>query len=193
MPWNRYALGYHGCDAEVALRVVSNQQEGLRPSENSYDWLGHGQYFWEENWERAWQWACSSPRIQKPAVLGAVIDLGECLNLSDAKCLEYVSQAYDYTVKSFADIGRELPTNKGRDLAARHLDCAVFEALHLSRQRKGRPPFDTVRAFFAEGQPLYKGAGVRGLDHVQICVRNPKVIHGYFLPRLPAEEDPRPD
>jgi hypothetical protein len=30
---------------------------------------------------------------------------------------------------------------------------------------------------------LYPGAAVRALDHVQICVRNPARILGYFLPR----------
>jgi hypothetical protein len=40
-----------------------------------------------------------------------------------------------------------------------------------------------VRAFFVEGQELYATAGLRSLDHIQICVRNPRSIIGYFLPR----------
>jgi len=40
-----------------------------------------------------------------------------------------------------------------------------------------------VRAFFVEGEPLYENAGLRTLDHVQICVRDPRKIIGYFLPR----------
>ena len=45
-------LGFHGCDATVVEKVL-NQQDVLRPSENDYDWLGNGIYFWENNNSRA--------------------------------------------------------------------------------------------------------------------------------------------
>ena len=73
--------------------------------------------------------------------------------------------------------------NRGSDLQARYLDRAVFETLHQLRVQRNQPSFDTVRAFFVEGEPLYKGAGLRDLDHIQICVREPRKIIGYFLPR----------
>ena len=38
--------GFHDCDRDVADRVLAGP-EGLLPSENEYDWLGHGIYFWE--------------------------------------------------------------------------------------------------------------------------------------------------
>lgn len=182
MPWNRYALGFHGCEAEVARHVVNNPTEGLAPSQNDYDWLGPGQYFWEDSFERALEWAKASPRIQEPAVLGAVIDLGRCLNLTEAEALGYVRRAHAFMVRLFGETGREMPRNKGKDFGARFLDCAVFRMLHQTRAKDGFPPFDTVRAFFVEGEPLYEGAGVRDLDHVQLCVRNPRCIRGYFLP-----------
>jgi hypothetical protein len=71
-------------------------------------------------------------------------------------------------------------------LRARYLDKAVFETLHKLRQNEGESPFETIRAFFVEGEPLYESAGLRSLDHVQICVRQPNNIIGYFLPRLTA-------
>ena len=71
----------------------------------------------------------------------------------------------------------------GTDFKARYLDWAVFEHLHASREIDGLPPFDTVRGFFVEGSELYPGAGLRDPDHVQICVRNPKCLKGFFLPR----------
>ncbi len=37
--------------------------------------------------------------------------------------------------------------------------------------------------YFVEGEELYPGGAVSALDHVQICVRNPARILGYFLPR----------
>jgi len=52
-----YIIGFHGCDETVRNRVVSEKGEILKPSENRYDWLGNGIYFWENNYERAFQFA----------------------------------------------------------------------------------------------------------------------------------------
>ena len=53
-------------------------QDVLRPSENRWDWLGAGAYYWEGAPERAMDWA--KKHCKDPAVLGAVIDLGHCMN-----------------------------------------------------------------------------------------------------------------
>ncbi len=45
-------IGFHGCDLEVARRVICESQ-ALRSSANDYDWLGPGVYFWENSPERA--------------------------------------------------------------------------------------------------------------------------------------------
>ncbi len=179
-------LGHHGCDESTALKIITGQQD-QPPSKNEYDWLGSGLYFWEDSSAR---FEMGSRRVQqvswkskKPAVLGAIIELGNCLNLIDAGHMELVVAAH----KAYLDIFRSSEStpmqNKRRDLRARYLDKAVFETLHKLREDEGEAPFDTVRAFFVEGQPLYENAGLRALDHVQICVRNPKNIIGYFLPR----------
>lgn len=70
-------LGFHGCDISVRDAVVNGKE--LIKSINSYDWLGNGFYFWENNEERALQWAeylASKPKskISIPSVLGAVIE-----------------------------------------------------------------------------------------------------------------------
>ncbi len=190
MPWKSLVLGYHGCDQKVADDVVSGRVE-LRASRNDYDWLGEGSYFWEDSYDRAHRWAReesrkSGSRVTKPAVLGAVIDLGNCLNLIDSDHLSLVRAAH----AAYLDLCRasESPPaeNKGRDFRQRYLDRAVFETLHRLREREETPAFDTVRAFFVEGQPLYANAGLRDLDHIQICVRNPRRIVGYFHPRSDA-------
>ncbi len=36
-------LGFHGC-TKTTYEKVLNQLEALKPSDNSYDWLGHGTY-----------------------------------------------------------------------------------------------------------------------------------------------------
>lgn len=54
--------------------------------------------------------------------------------------------------------------------------------LHHLSEEAGLPPFDSVLGFFNEGQPVYPTAGLRTLDHVQVCVRNPACITGFFRP-----------
>jgi hypothetical protein len=38
-----FVLGYHGCDATVARKITSGDDQ-LIISNNKYDWLGSGQY-----------------------------------------------------------------------------------------------------------------------------------------------------
>ena len=42
-----FILGYHGCDRAVGERLLAG--EPFEPSDNDYDWLGPGVYFWESN------------------------------------------------------------------------------------------------------------------------------------------------
>lgn len=65
----------------------------------------------------------------------------------------------------------------------RKLDCAVIQTAHqISKQAVGSS-YDSVRGVFWEGKPLYKGAGFKEKNHIQICVCNPNCIKGYFRPR----------
>jgi hypothetical protein len=52
--------------------------------------------------------------------------------------------------------------------------------LHQSNKIKKAPRYDTIRSPFQEGGPIYR-------LHIEICVLNPDLIKGYFLPR-PVEE-----
>ena len=45
-------VGYHGTSREIANRILLNNNK-LLLSENSYDWLGSGIYFWLFSPERA--------------------------------------------------------------------------------------------------------------------------------------------
>lgn len=185
-------IGYHGCDASVAQSIISSPKKRLKPSENTYDWLGHGIYFWESSASRALDFAKEKQKRQqakgqssiiKPAVIGAVIDPGNCLNLLDQDALDVVKVAYATFAEQEKSAGRELPRNAGVHDLIRNLDCAVIQYLHQIQKATEEPPFDTVRSVFIEGDPLYDGAGFRDKNHIQICVRNPKAIVGYFLPR----------
>jgi hypothetical protein len=185
-------VGYHGCDMGVAQNVIA-RQDSLHPSQNPWDWLGHGYYFWEDSPVRARHWAEAesqrrNSKIKRPAVLGAVIDLGHCLNLADAEALKQVKAAHDTYLQLCAETGAPVTQNRGSELRARYLDCAVMVTLHQLRQGEGKSAFDTVRGFFIEGRELYPGAGFRELDHIQICVRSLDQIIGFFWPKSPSGE-----
>jgi len=51
-----YIIGYHGCDRELGLRLINGTDE-LNPSINTWDWLGAGIYFWEDDPARALQYS----------------------------------------------------------------------------------------------------------------------------------------
>jgi len=174
-------LGFHGCDASVGQDVVSGKKP-LLSSTNDYDWLGHGVYFWENSPERAWRFAreqCTRGKVKTPFVIGAVLDLGLCLNLQDAKYHQLLKLAYEYYEPP---LQKEVRNRGGRDMLQRFLDCAVFESLHRLIADSGHDPFDSVRCAFEEGEPSFPGSAIRDKTHIQICIRNPDCIKGYFLP-----------
>lgn len=146
-----FVLGFHGCDAKVGEAILRGKRPHLRPSENEYDWLGHGIYFWEGNPARALQFATkraeggrnSKGKIEKPFVLGAIINLGRCLDLADSSAIAQVQNAYLTLQELLAVENRDLPNN-GIDMKARRLDCAVFNALHRIREEDDLPSYDTV-------------------------------------------------
>jgi len=49
-------IGFHSCDKEVGIKVLNGELD-LNPSDNAWDWLGGGVYFWEQNPDRAVQYA----------------------------------------------------------------------------------------------------------------------------------------
>ncbi|MCQ6961543.1 hypothetical protein [Mucilaginibacter aquariorum] len=59
-----YVIGFHSCDKEVGLRLLNGTDE-LLPSDNPWDWLGPGSYFWEQDAERALQYATETAAVNK--------------------------------------------------------------------------------------------------------------------------------
>ena len=189
-----FILGFHGCDKSVYQKVIIDK-EMLTLSENEYDWLGHGIYFWESNPQRAYEFAEEQKKrgkIEEVAVIGAIIDLGYCLNLIESKSLQIVKSGYELLKDSINNVGEELPKNKNvgsnTDLLLRNLDCAVIEMVHTCNKEIDERQYDSVRGLFLEGNSLYPNAGFREKNHIQICVRNPNCIKGYFNPLDPISE-----
>lgn len=181
-------LGFHGTDQTIVEAVVNGQTD-LVARHNKYDWLGHGVYFWDNSPSRALEWAAElsqrpGSHITRPAVVGAILDLGNCLDLLDYKNTAFLKTGYDVLLTTAQLTNANIPVNRGKtsDLLQRELDCAVVEALHESLVENDLPAFDSVRGVFWEGDEIYPTAGFREKDHIQICVRNLECIKGYFLP-----------
>jgi hypothetical protein len=197
-------IGFHGCDKEIRDRVVSEKGFVLLKSKNNYDWLGNGIYFWENNYKRAFQYAKEMSKspvkgkypIHKPAVVGAIIDLGYCLDLLDSEYLETLKTGYNLLVNIHKNYNKPIPENKPfgkeKDLIIRHLDCAVIETIHKFNYDKKLTAYDSVRGVFFEGKELYPNAGFQEKNHIQIAIRNPNCIKGYFIPREKDTEYPLP-
>jgi hypothetical protein len=180
----RTILGYHGCTKEFADRLLGGKLsvKKWRMSRNRHDWLGEGIYFWEHSPGRALRWAEEhAKRGQRPAVVGAVIQLGDCFDLTNEANTKNLKIAHAQVREAYAAARRELPTNRGtdRDLKRRDLDCVV---INYYLQQVAALEYGTVRAAFAEGQPAYDGAMLSEESHIQVAVRDRRCIVGVFRP-----------
>src|SRR5260370_9573447 len=123
-------FGFHGCDESVRDRLL-NQPDEIVFSKEKYDWLGHGMYFWENNYKRALQWAeekRARGSIKQPAVIGAIIFLGYCCDFLDANYIGILKEYFDLMVPIYSAVGKNLPHNRSlpndqhKDKILRELD-----------------------------------------------------------------------
>lgn len=186
MKYDRTVVAYHGCDAEVAERLLDG--EPFRKSENEYDWLGEGIYFWEFGADRAMKFAhdqAARGKVQSPAIVGALLQLGRCYDLMDTRFTDELPIAFDLFRKVHEQTGKPLPENRGRtpDMLLRNLDSAVLN-FYLGWLATNGRSYDSVRCGFVEGPPAFEGSGIRHRSHIQIAVRNPACVVGVFRPTL---------
>lgn len=195
-------IGFHGCDESIRDGLVNNPNT-VKKSQETYDWLGNGFYVWENNYERAHQWAKDKKRrgtLKTPSVVGVVYLLEHCLDFTDSEFIDILSDYHELLKEDLKIGGKTLPRNKDlaedlhHDLILRELDCAVIEYLHQKMDEKINQDemeagfsklrrFDTVRGVFTEGGPAFDGAGIQSKNHIQICIRNLNCIKGFFIPR----------
>jgi hypothetical protein len=167
--------GYHGTSQDQAKAIL---RDGFRASDNDYDWLGTGIYFFQDAPLRAKQWA-----IQRypsdPAVICSSIRLENCIDLLDVGWYPLLKRTYRSFVENYKSINRPLPTQNPDRSKAHKLDCAFLNfAIKLISQAGG---VDSVRAAFIEGDRLFPNSAIFDLAHVQIAVRNPAAISKSFL------------
>ena len=187
----RVVLGYHGCNTEMSADFARRLFDGRarisdwEPSANDYDWLGRGVYFWEHGPQRAREWAGDGG-----TVIGAVIQLGRCFDLTDVRYTKLLRAAYESTVALYAEEHLALPVNRGRDLRLRELDCLVINQFMDATDNEliggGEAAFryQTVRCPFEEGDEAFPGSMLKTQTHIQISVRDPSCILGVFRPNV---------
>ena len=191
LSYQRIIFGYHGCDSRVADAVLTGKSK-LIASENAYDWLGSGIYFWEHGPTRAMEWAeqqskRKGTKIKRPSVVGAVIQLGNCFDLLDIRFTTQLAQYATMLEDTLSIAGKSLPENQriaigDFDWLKRHRDCFVLNYTIPFFERKDAIRIQTVRGVFQEGSPAFNGAGIKLKSHIQIAVRDPRAIIGYFRP-----------
>jgi hypothetical protein len=197
-------IGFHGCDKYAAEALINNPNT-IKISDEPHDWLGHGMYFWENNEERARQWAVERQQRKKrpvadAAVVGAVLHLGYCCDLTDSRFIGLLKSHYKMMEEIYSKSGsplpvnRDLPTDPHNNKLLRVLDCTVIEFTHTNIAKQYKKDkrahgfselkiFDSTRGVFTEGGPIYSGAEIFEKTHIQICIRNSNCIKGFFLPR----------
>lgn len=186
--YQRLVVAYHGCDLATRDKVVAGK-EHLKKSEKDYDWLGRGIYFWEHGHDRALRWAQQrkGKSLKSPSVVGALIQLGNCFDLLDTTYTQTLAFSWPRYLDNLNNQGKMIPQNKSAgsddlDHVVRNLDCAMVNWTITQLEKAGNPGFDTVRGVFPEGDPAFPGSYIQEKSHIQIAVRNPDCILGYFIP-----------
>lgn len=168
----------------------------LNFSKNAYDWLGEGIYFWEHGPQRAREWAIeqanlSGAKIKEPSVLGAKINLGECLDLLDTANTRLLGKWYiefRHFVRqrrSRMPENRDAPGSRRGDRVLRFRDRAVVDYT-VSRVAEAEGiRYQTIRGVFLEGEPAFPGSKIALKSHIQIAVRDPACLLGIFRAEPP--------
>jgi hypothetical protein len=192
LTYQRTIVGYHGCDATVAERVVAGKTE-LNISANAYDWLGEGVYFWEHGPQRTYEWAIEQARlggakVTNPSVLAAKINLGVCLDLLDTANTRLLGMWYARFRGLMRQNGIQLPKNRDAagsrrgDKLMRFRDRAVIDYTISQLAGTEEIRYQTVRGIFIEGGPAFPGSKIALKSHIQIAVRDRKCMVEFFLP-----------
>jgi hypothetical protein len=182
-------LAYHGCDATTRDDLVTRRLLDLKHSENAYDWLGPGLYFFESDPQRAMNFAVASAAhperlytkrpIATPAVVGAIICVTSCLDMTTQVGLDEFADV----VEQLQAADTPLAQNDAANPLLRKLNNQVFTSLHALRQGLMYEPYQMVRGAFVQGAALGdNNSGFNRDSHIQLAVREAKAIVAWFVP-----------
>jgi hypothetical protein len=193
---NELFIGYHGCSLSVAETLINSRNVRPKISSNSYDWLGQGFYVWENNIQRAKEFAEEKKQRngskEETTIVGVVYSLGDCLDTITKAGLDLIIKGNELLIEVFKKLDKTIPSNKpsneiDEDFLLRDRDCAVLNFIHQYLITEFGYTFDSVRGVFWEGKELYAHAGFREKNHIQVAIRNPDCIKGFFWPHKQIE------
>lgn len=136
-------FGFHVCDRPVRDKLLLAQAE-FRLSQNAYDWLGEGVYFFESDPKRASMFGeavlrdsrLSKGVITDPVLIGAIIELSYCLDLTTvagrsllvtAECTLDQSAKHNAGAGRFGTVQQSMHcTNFSRSLVRSHSQRCVL-------------------------------------------------------------------
>ena len=163
-PREHVVRGYHGTSCLAAQAVV---RDGFRPSQNPYDWLGDGVYFFQDAVSRAWEWA-DAHHPTEPAVVGADLDLTGCMDLLDTAWNPLLADTHDKYIRFLKESGLTPPL---QTRGAHSLDRDVINYT-IGVLKQDGIEITCVRGAFIEGKPVYPDSALYDRTHVQISVRD---------------------
>ncbi len=171
--YDRIVIGYHGTDVASAERLVNG--ESFAASDRDNEWFGRGVYFWEHAPKQAWWWSKSVRKAKKPAVVGALIRLGNCLDLLDSENTAVLKEFKTSLELGLARESITLPKNHRGDM---RLDCTVFNAFYKASEI-AKSSIDSARAVYVPTgtkKRIWEKSWINEQSHIQICARNPRNI-----------------
>lgn len=171
--YHRTVVGFHGTTTAVADRLVEGGT--FTPSSKIFEWLGTGVYFWEYAPKQAWWWTKDLRKNARPAVVGAMIRLGNCLDLLDPVNVRWLKSVYGDMMVAWKQTNAQIPQNV-RD--KRNLDCAVLNWVY-SQSDTANNRIETCRGVFVptdNKKRVWRGSWIYEEAHIQICVREPENI-----------------
>ena len=94
--------------------------------------------------------------------------------------------AYQSLEASQASKRQPMPVNEQSDeqdvtVLLRKLDCAVFNILHILRASQNLVPIQALKAAFYQGAKLVPTSEFQRDTHMQIALRDPGCVLGWFL------------
>lgn len=171
----------HATTQDIATTIL---QEGFKNSQNSYDWLGSGIYFFQEAPNFAYHWATQDRKegqLDDVALIAADIDVTGFIDLLD---YEWGGTLKD-TYRSLDEQGdpdfrkvqeRQQEFVLGSDKRQGHwLDRYVLEA-SVTMLEANDIYITGIRSAFWEGSRLYPKSHLMDRQHIQIAVREVSAI-----------------
>jgi hypothetical protein len=146
--------GDRGTSQAQAASILTN---GFQSSDNDYDWLGTGVYFFQDAPLRAEQWA-RERHPENPAVICAIIRLENCIDLLDIKWVPHLKNVYNLFVDRYESSNQALP-EQNPDRSKAHL-----KNTELYQQAKKESKLEIAPKLLKKGLSIQEVAEILELD-----------------------------